>query len=123
MNYTEIIDKTYELVEDIKRSEIFLMYIKYKKLVESDKELNKILIKFKSAKEKFAEVYEYRNYYKGFEDIKKDYQKSKIELMNNKLYKNYKLYEKKVESYLNEIEFQLKKVVRIKEKHSKIILR
>lgn len=120
MNYTEIVEKTYELVDEIKKSEIFYQYTYYKDLIKKDKEFNDLLDRFNKAKAKFSEVYKYRNYYKGFAEIKNEYQEAKINLMNNKLFKKYKLLEKQIETYLNKIENELKGIVNIKEKYKNI---
>lgn len=121
MKYTEIIEKTYEIIDEIKKNEIYQNYHKYKNLIDTDEELGELLKKFNSAKEKFSENYRFRAYDKSFDKVKNVYQEAKINLMNNKLFKNYKLYEKKVETYLNEIELRLKEVVNIKEKSCKNI--
>ncbi|QVK18941.1 YlbF family regulator [Mycoplasmatota bacterium] len=120
MNYTEIIEKTYALVDTIKTSNPYLLYIEYEKKVLDDNELKKLLSVFQENKVAFEEVYKYKSYYPNFDEIKKQYQQSKIDLMNHELFKTYKRYEKEIDLYINEIEFKLKRIVNIKEKHEKI---
>lgn len=120
LNYTEIIEKTYDLVDTIKTSNPYLLYIEYEKKVLNDNELKKRLSMFQKNKQTFEEAYQYKSYYPNFEDVKSRYQQSKIDLMNHELFKSYKMYEKEIDLYINEIELKLKEIVNIKEKHGKI---
>lgn len=120
MNYTEIFEKTYALVDAIKTSNPYIFYIEYENIVLNDNELKKLLSEFKKNKKIFEQAYQYKSYYPHFEHIQNQYQQSKINLMNHTLFKSYKIYEKEFDLLIDEIEFKLKKVVNIKEKHGKI---
>ncbi len=120
MKFASIIDKTYELTDTIKQSETYLSYLDYEKKVLEDDSLKQLLIVFHKNKAKFEESYEYKDYYPGIDEIKMNYQQSKMELMNHQLFKSFQIYEKKVNLYITEIEHKLKEVVNIKDKHGKI---
>jgi len=86
LKYTEIIEKTYELVETIKTSKPYLSYIEYESKVLNDNEFKEIFIEFQKNKELFEEAYPYKSYYPNFDEVKSNYQQSKIKLMKNELY-------------------------------------
>ncbi len=123
MNYSEVIDKTYELIDTIKSSEIYINYLNYEDLVLHDDEVKKLLDTFNEIKTSFNDAYQYKAFYPDFNELKTKYQQAKIALMSNKLFKSFKLYEKQIENYLTEIEFRIKAVVNIKNKHGSINLR
>ncbi len=123
LNYTDIYEATYKLTDTIKNSPLYHTYKEYElKVMESD-EIKKLLKTFHNYKEQFEEAYKYKDYHPDFAEIKKNYQRAKMNLMDNELFKTYKKYEKQLDSYLEEIEFRLKEIVNIKEKHGKINLR
>lgn len=123
MDYKGIIEKTYELVDTIKNSEEYKSYLEYEKLVLNDKTTQELIKTFNYWKEKYIEASNYTTYYPGFSDIKKHFQEAKLALMNIDLFKTYKIYEKQITTYINEIEFRIKEVLNIKEKHGKIFIR
>lgn len=120
MNYTEIIEKTYELVDAIKQSGEYKDYIFYAKKVEKDNELKLLLAEYHKARDEFEQALKYKDYYPNFDIVKKRLQELKLKLVNHGLFKQYKQAEKRLEQHLNEIEYRLKQLVNIKEKHGKI---
>lgn len=119
MNISMIIEKTYELIDTIKISDSYKAYSLYEKKVLSDNNLRQLLLEFQNKKEKFEDAYKYKDYYPDYNKIKDDYQQIKISLMNNQIFKTYKSSEKELDLYINEIEYQLKQIVNLEEKHGK----
>ncbi len=120
LQYVKLIEKTYEVVEAIKTSELYHSYKEYEHKVLNDNCLQEILDDFQDKKHQFEEAYQYKAYYPKYNKIKREYQQSKIKLMHHDLFREFKIYEKELDAYIYEIELRLKNVLNIKEKHGKI---
>jgi len=120
MNYTEIIEKTYELIDTIKQSEDYKEFLHYAKEAEKDHDLKLLLAEYHRVHDEFEQALKYKDYYPDFEKIRARLQELKLKVVNYPLFKQYKQAEKRLVTYLDEIEYRLKQLVNIKEKHGKI---
>lgn len=123
MDTTTIYQKVLELVQVIKNSDDYKKCLKLEEELLINQESSDLLNNFHKHKEKYEEAMKYGEYYPGLDKIKQDFQKAKVALMNNDLFKEYKMAEKKLDSIIFEIESKLRQVVNIKEKHNKSIIK
>lgn len=119
MENTRIIELTYELISIIKESNSYKLYKEYEEKIFLNPNTKQLLREFQNKKERFEEAFQYGEYYPDYEKIKKDFQQSKINLMNNELFQNYKKNERIIERELMETENRIKDLLNIKEKHGK----
>lgn len=123
MDTNTIYQKAYELAKDIKNSDEFKKYLNLEKEFLNNRKCQELLNNFQTQKQKYEEATSYGSYYPGLDKIRSDYQKSKIELMNDNLFKEYKNAEKTIDLIISEIERELKALVNIKDKHGKSMIK
>lgn len=94
--YTEIILKTYDLVDEIKSSSVFTSLINLNKEIES--KYQELLTEYHKKFKVFEEAYQIGPYYPNYQNVLKEYQAVKTELYLKEEVKRYF----KLEEQLNE---------------------
>ncbi|AIO19663.1 hypothetical protein KQ51_01789 [Candidatus Izimaplasma bacterium HR1] len=103
----EIIEKTYELVDEIKQKR------KYKRLLELNKEIKKslqiqeLINNFQNLNLKFEEVSKYGKYHPDLKQVQIKFSEAKTNLYTNEIVKEYKELENILQQELDEISSEL----------------
>ncbi len=119
MEYNDIIDKAYALVDSIKQSDEFLLLKEMK--AEINFSLSDLILKFDKAKEKYAEALQYGKHHPNLEEYKKELSEIKAELFTNELVTKYKKIESMFQSKLDVIINEVKKAMSNKFEQTKKI--
>lgn len=99
--FTEIVLKTYDLVDEIKSSKVYVDLINLNKEIELKYEelLNEYHRKF----EKFEEAFNIGPYYPNYKEILKEYQSIKTKLYYKEEVRNYFKLEEELNKYLEDL--------------------
>lgn len=99
--FTEIVLKTYDLVDEIKSSKVYVDLINLNKEIELKYEelLNEYHRKFK----KFEEAFNIGAYYPNYKEILKEYQSIKTKLYYKEEVRNYFKLEEELNEYLENL--------------------
>ncbi|ERJ13489.1 YlbF family regulator [Haloplasma contractile] len=103
MNNQLIYEAAYELSERIKNSTTYKDFIRCERELSTNDEIKKILADFNRKKEQLEEAKKYGNYYPGYDKVVKAFQESKINLMKNPVFKEYKQKEKQLDHILYQV--------------------
>lgn len=101
MDYKEIIDKTYEVVDTIKETKEFKELMALKEQIETT--LSPLITKFKQAQETYVEALKYGSYHPDLKKYQQELSKYKAELFTNELVEKYKGLEAVIQKNLNNI--------------------
>lgn len=102
MAYTEILNKAYDLADEIKQSHEYKEMLRLNEVIKS--EYKEILKNYHKTFEKFDEVLILGGkYHPDFKKVSKAYQEAKIELYEKEEVKTYFKYERKINELLKEI--------------------
>lgn len=114
---TDLMNKTYDLVDEIKSSEIYKRLIELHKIINKDEDIIKLIEHFKKQKVKLEEASKYGKYHPDLKQIQLNLKEAKENLYNNDIIKEYKQCEKEIQKILNNISKELAKAVSSKIKH------
>lgn len=113
----EIIEKTYELVDEIKSQDSYKKILKLKKEIDTNLEIIELVNNFQRLNKKYEEVSKYSKYHPDLKRVQQDFSKAKIALYTNDVVKEYKELEKKLQKNLNHISTEISVAVSAKIKH------
>lgn len=113
----EIIEKTYELVDEIKGSEDYKKLQKLHKIIDTNSEIKELINIFKKYNDKYEEVSKYGKYHPDLKKVQKQFSEAKTNLYSNKLVKEYKELENRIQKILDNISKELAIGVSKKIKH------
>ncbi len=99
--YTEIINKTYDLVDEIKVSETFTELLKLNEIIETKYEA--LLKEYHKRFKVFEDAFNIGPYYPNYKEILKSYQEIKMELYLKEEVKKYFSLEEKLNNYLENL--------------------
>lgn len=119
MDQTEILDSVYKIIDEIKKSDEFILLLSLKK--EINETLSDILTRFNTLKEKYNEALKYSVYHPDLESIQKELSKCKEELYSYDIVKKYIKLEREIQKKLDEISNKLKSNISNKYELTKII--
>ena len=113
----EIIDKTYDLIDEIKSEVTYKRLLELKKFIDTDEFLNELIKAFNKVKLTYEEVAKYGKYHPDLKKVQLELSSIKEELYSNVFIKEYKMLEKKLQSKLDEISSEIATSVSSKIKH------
>ena len=112
-----IIEKTYELVDEIKGSNTYKRLLELKKIMDNDNLVQDLVITFQKLNIKYEEVVKYGKYHPDLKTVQSSFSKAKEKLYTNELVKEYKQLEAELQNDLNQISRELAVNISRKIKH------
>lgn len=103
MEIVEMIDKSEQLGGMIQKSEVMESYYRAKLEMESDAESQELIRKFTSIKEQYEDVQRFGRYHPDYSQIMKDIRASKREMDMNDKVASFKIAERNLQGFLEEI--------------------
>lgn len=103
----DIIEKTYDLVDEIKAKKSYVRLLELSKIIKSDLNIHELIENFQRLNRKFEEVSKYGKYHPDLKQVQKDFSKSKEALYTNVIIKEYKDLENSLQHDLNTISMEL----------------
>ena len=107
----------YELVDEIKEKNEYKKLLKLKKIIDTDKQIIKLVEVFNKTKVKYNEVSKYGEHHPDLKEVRKELSISKEKLFTNEIIKEYKQLEKEIQNLLDDISRKIAKSVSPKIKH------
>lgn len=114
---TEIMMKTYELVDEIKDSKSYQELLLLKEKLNQDEHVISLVEQYKKSYDKYVEVKKYGKYHPDLKKVQNEYSKNKELLYTHPLVMSYKKYEKEIEKMLNDISREIANAVSKKIKY------
>ena len=112
-----IINQTYELVDEIKENEIYIRLVELKHIIETDQDIVALVETFNKVKVKYEEVQKYGKYHPDLKKVSLELKDIKETLYTNGIIKEYKQLEKKLQRMLDDISRSVAQTVSHKIKH------
>ena len=113
----EIIEKTYELADEIKAKSSYKRLLELKKIIDSDEGIKELVLTFQKLNIEYEEVSKYGKYHPDLKKVQKEFSEAKTVLYTNDAVKEYKALEKALQSDLDEISATLATTISKKIKH------
>jgi len=113
----EIIEKTYELVDEIKAQDSYKRILVLKNEIDNNPQINELVKTFQKLNEKYEEVTKYGKYHPDLKKVKQDFSTAKVNLYTHDVVKEYKALEKELQRELNLISTEIAVAVSSKIKH------
>ena len=114
---TDILQKTYDLVDEIKALEVYKELLKLNKIINEDQTILHLVEAFNKQKNKYEEAKKYGKYHPDLKQIQLNLQVAKENLYNNDIIVSYKKCEKEIQSLLNNISKELATTISSKINH------
>ena len=112
-----VLKAVYELVDEIKEKNEYKKLLKLKKIIDTDKQIIKLVEVFNKTKIKYNEVSKYGEHHPDLKEARKELSISKEKLFTNKIIREYKQLEKEIQNLLDDISRKIAKSVSPKIKH------
>lgn len=113
----KILEKTYDLVNEIKDTKEYKRLIELDKMIKTDSELITLIESFNKVKMKYDEVTKYGKYHPDLKRVQLELSKKKEEVYTNVIIKEYKQLEKDLQKRLDHISSEIATSVSSKIKH------
>lgn len=113
----ETLDLTYQVIDEIKQSEDYIRLQELHQIIETDSHIIKLIESFNKYKEKYQEVKKYGKYHPDLKQVQAQFAKSKTELYENEIIKEYKELEKRIQQTLDQISTDIANAISNKIKH------
>jgi cell fate (sporulation/competence/biofilm development) regulator YlbF (YheA/YmcA/DUF963 family) len=114
---TRVLDKTYDLVEEIKQTKDYNRLLELDKILKTDPTLIVLIESFNRIKEKYDDVSKYGKYHPDLKSVQLELAKQKEEVYTNPIIKEYKQLEKDLQNRLDQISKEIANCVSSKIKH------
>lgn len=114
---TDLLNKTYDLIDEIKRHKSYVRLLELKKLIEENQSILALIEAFNKEKSKYEEAKQYGKYHPDLQQIQLKLKEAKENLYNNDIIIEYKKCEKDIQMILNNISKELAQTVSSKIKH------
>ena len=114
---TRVLDKTYDLVEEIKQTKDYNRLLQLDKILKTDPTLIVLIESFNRIKEKYDDVSKYGKYHPDLKSVQLELAKQKEEVYTNPIIKEYKQLEKDLQNRLDQISKEIANCVSSKIKH------
>ncbi len=111
MDFMDILLKTYELYDEIKKSDQYNLIDDSLNRLLNDKEAKILIENFNNMKNKYEEASKYGDYFPGKKEIVNQFIESKGRLYTNVLYINYRDNLKKLNENLKEISVKINNAI------------
>lgn len=116
MDY-KILEKTYDLVSEIKGTKEYKRLLELDKLIKTDSTLVTLIESFNNVKSKYEEVSKYGKYHPDLKRVQLELAKKKEEVYTHHIIKEYKQLEKDLQKRLDHISKEIADSVSSKIKH------
>ncbi len=113
----EIIEKTYELVEEIKQKKDYKRLLELHQIIETDSTIQELINTFIKYNDKYEEVTKYGKYHPDLKKVQQEFSSAKEKLYTNVIVKEYKNLENKLQKELNIISKEIAISISQKIKH------
>ena len=113
----EIIEKTYDLVEELKQKKEYIRLLELHKKIQSDSTIQTLINTFVKYNKKYEEVTKYGKYHPDLKKVQLEFAKAKEDLYTNETVKEYKTLENQIQKDLNIISKELATSISPKIKH------
>lgn len=114
---SKVLEKTYELVDEIKQTNQYIRLLELDQKIKSDPDLVILIQSFNKIKLKYEEVSQYGKYHPDLKRVKLELSKKKEEVFTNDIIKEYKQLEKDLQNRLDTISKEIANSVSSKIKH------
>ncbi len=114
---SKVLEKTYELVDEIKQTNQYIRLLELDQKIKSDPDLVILIQSFNKIKLKYEEVSQYGKYHPDLKRVKLELSKKKEEVFTNDVIKEYKQLEKDLQNRLDTISKEIANSVSSKIKH------
>lgn len=113
----EVIEKTYELIEEIKSTPKYKRLMKLKEIIESDQSIRDLIQSFQKWNAKFEEVSKYGKYHPDLKQVQLSFKEAKEKLYTNIVVREYKSLENDLQKELDHISASIAQAISKKIKH------
>lgn len=100
---SEILEKTYNLVDEIKSLKSYKRLKELHEFIKKDSSLNELIKSFDSIKNKYGEVTKYGKHHPDLKKVQIELSKKKEEVFGNPIIREYKSLEKGIQKKLDTI--------------------
>lgn len=114
---SKILDKTYELIDEIKSKKEYKRLVELSAIINKDEEIQHLIKEFNKAKEKYEEVSKYGKYHPDLKKVQLNLKDKKETLYGNGIIEEYKSLEKQIQKDLDDISTKISEAVSEKIKH------
>lgn len=114
---SRILEKTYDLVDEIKQTKEYNRLLELDKLLKTDPALIGLIDSFNKIKGKYEEVSKYGKYHPDLKRVQLELAGQKEEVYTNPIIKEYKQLEKDLQNRLDQISKEIANSVSSKIKH------
>ena len=102
-----VINRVYDLVDEIKSKEEYKRLLELKKILDNDPLIKNLLDEFNKCKIKFEEVSKYGKYHPDLKKVQLELAEIKAEVFTNEIISEYKLLEKRIQKILDDVSRQI----------------
>lgn len=113
----ELLNKTYDLVDEIKNLPIYIRMIELNKQMKESKSISTLVDVFNRVKTKYDEVSKYGKHHPDLKKVQIELKDAKENLYNNDIIKEYKNCERQIQKVLNNISKEIANTISHKIKH------
>lgn len=113
----KIIEKTYDVVEEIKSTNEYQRLLELHREIAGDKEVQELISIFQKYNKKYEEVSKYGKYHPDIKKVQQEFSVAKENLYSNEVIKEYKKLENQIQKTLNHISKELATNISSKIKH------
>lgn len=111
VDYATLLEKTDKLTKMILQSDVIDEYKSARKQLQNDEEAQKLIAKFQRCKEEYEEVERFGRYHPDYQQIMKNIRRTKRKMDMHESVARFKVAERKVQRFLDEISEYLAKSV------------
>lgn len=112
MNEQDILDETYEIVEELKQSELYKRIQSSLQEFEDDVLGKELVYLFEKARDAYLHAKPMKDYYPDFDKIQAKYIEAKTNLYEYPLYKNYQTALREMNQSLSEFSMELNELMK-----------
>jgi cell fate (sporulation/competence/biofilm development) regulator YlbF (YheA/YmcA/DUF963 family) len=112
-----VLNKVYDLVDEIKSKEEYIRLLELKKIMENDPFIVNLINEFNKCKVKFEEVSKYGKHHPDLKKVQMELSNIKFEVFTNEIISEYKNLEKQIQKILDDISRQIAQSVSPKIKY------
>ena len=114
---TDVVNKTYDLVDEIKQHPSYVRLLELQRIIESNNTIKALIEDFNKQKDKYEDAKQYGKYHPDLKEIQLKLKEAKENLYNSDIIIEYKKCEKDIQDILNNISKELANTVSGKIKH------
>ncbi len=107
----KLIEKTYDLLDEIKSTPAYQGLLTLNKQINADEHVKQLITLFKTSEAKYNDAKRYGKHHPDLKQYKAEFQKASYELFRHPLVKQYKVYERELNTLLETIASELAAIV------------